>query len=180
MEGKGSGEPLPVDSVTLGKWLHLSGPVFHLQSRDNKGPHLLALVIYNRKFVLGIHPGPGPILDIDDTTENKTNKKPCREFIFWVWGRRPKSRHINTAMSGMGIESEGGFSLMRVHGGLLWAVTSEQNLNEGKEQVVQILGRSWGKGIRGWRSSQCKGPEAGSGLEWLQLSEAAEEMLKER
>ena len=88
MECKGSGEPLPVDPVTLGKWLHLSGPVFHLQSRNNKGPHLLGLVIDTRKFVLGLYPGPGPILDVDDTTENKTNKNPCLEFIFWVWGHR--------------------------------------------------------------------------------------------
>lgn len=79
----------------------------------------------------------------------KQTKKPCLEFIFWVWGHRQKCGHINTSMSGMGIESEGGFSLMRVHGGLFRAVTSEQNLNEGKEQVMQILGRSWAKGIRG-------------------------------
>lgn len=70
--------------------------------------------------------------------------------------------------------------MMRGLGGLFRAVAFEQNLNEGKKQAVQMLGRSWGKGIWGRRGSQCKGPEAGSGLEWLQLSEAGEEMLKVR
>ena len=38
---------------------------------------------------------------------------------------------------------------MRGLGGLFRAVALEQNLNKGKEQAVQILGRSWGKGIWG-------------------------------
>jgi hypothetical protein len=42
-----------------------------------------------------------------------------------------------------------GLPLMRGLGGLFRAVALEQNLNEGKEQAVQILGRSWGKGIWG-------------------------------
>ena len=50
--------------------------------------------------------------------------------------------------------------------------TLEQSLSEVKEQVVQILGRYSGEGILGCGNSQCKGPVAGSGLEWLQQSEA--------
>ena len=42
-----------------------------------------------------------------------------------------------------------GLPWMRGLGGLFRAVALEQNLNKGKEQAVQILGRSWGKGIWG-------------------------------
>ena len=43
---------------------------------------------------------PDTVLDVEGTAENKTDKNPCLELIFWVGGHKQIYIYIYITMSG--------------------------------------------------------------------------------